>query len=77
MEKKIYSLNLIAYIIYETATKPVLRSENNTVFAIFPETAEIAAAISQFKKDSCTVELHKLINIFKDLKKEIRGVKNA
>ncbi len=77
MDKKIYSLNLIAYIIYKTATKPVLRSENNTVYAIFPENDDIAAAIKQFKMDSCTVELHKFLNIFKDLKKEIRGVKNA
>ncbi len=45
MDKKIYSLNLIAYIIYKTATKPVLRSENNTVYAIFPENDDIAAAI--------------------------------
>ena len=77
MEKRIYSLNLIAYLIYETNTKPILESENDTVYAIFPQTDEIAAAIRQFKSENCTVELHRYLNIFKTLKRDIRGVKNA
>lgn len=75
MEKRIYSLNLIAYITYKTAIEPELKTENNTVYAVFPECKEVGTAIKEFNSNDCTVNLHKFLNQFKELKQKINQMR--
>ena len=76
--KKIYSLNLIAYIKYKTGLEPKLEVErDNTAYAIFPESQEVAKAIKDFKKDECLVNLHQFLNLYKELRIRINKLRSG
>lgn len=71
MEKRVYSLNLIAYIKYRTGIEPSLFVEGSTAYAVFPETAIVGKAINEFKSDDCEVKLHSFLNQYKDLRRQV------
>lgn len=76
MEKRIYSLNLMAYIIMTTGAMPKFEKDQGVIYAVFENTDGIKNAITEFNKDETTVNLHKFLNCFKNLKKsisELRG----
>ena len=79
-EKRIYSLNLIVYVILKTQIEPAFYMEENVVYAVFPECRGVAYAIRDFKKEECEVELHKFLNIYRDIRDKIadmRGKNNG
>lgn len=75
--KKVYSLNLAAYIMLQTNLEPELELDTNDtstlVSMVFPECAAVAAAIRSYKEDS---ELHSFLHKYKELRdiiNEARG----
>jgi hypothetical protein len=78
MDKRIYSLNLMAYIAYQTDYPvKIYESDDNKYYAVFPEDDKVSEAIKLFK-DAYVYEfyLHKFLNIFKDIKKQISEFRN-
>lgn len=76
--KRIYSLNLAAYIQMKTAIEPTLDIDysdgNGLVHCIFPECEGVSAAIREYKKDEA---LHQFLQSYAELRaqiKEARGV---
>lgn len=76
--KRIYSLNLAAYIQMKTAIEPTLDIDysdgNGLVYCIFPECEGVSAAIREYKKDEA---LHQFLQSYSELReqiKEARGV---
>ena len=77
-EKRIYSLNLIAYITYKTNVMPVLRlDEEGKYYGLFPETRGIAWAITEFRRDNCKVYLHSFLQNYKELRLAINQLKEG
>jgi len=75
MEKKIFSLNLMAYIICKTGYKPQLtQNDEGSIFAIFPECDEINNAIKEFKRD---LKLHDYLECFKKIKENIYQIRQV
>lgn len=77
--KKIYSLNLIAFLQYFTGIKGklMLEPDKNQVYALFPDDVEIKLAIKEFKNNGCMVNLHSYLNEFKSLKNEISAIRGG
>lgn len=79
MNKRIYSLNLIAYIFLKTDLEPdIYADENNMFYAVFPECRGVAYAIKTYRQYECYVEIHSYLNCYKVIReriKDIRGVK--
>lgn len=77
-EKRIYSLNLLAYLAYKTNIRPDIHQDNDGKFyGLMPETRGVAWAINAYRKDDCFVELHKFLQEYKNIRdviKEMRGV---
>lgn len=79
MEKRIYSLNLIAYLWNITGQKPVISQDetNGAFYAVFPDSAEISQAITEWKDENCVVNIHSFLETYKKLREDInskRGV---
>ena len=73
--KKLYSLNLIAYILLTTEIQPEFgRNEEGTIYAMFPECQGVKYAIKQFRTNTCAVNLHSFLNCYKTIRKAIREV---
>lgn len=68
-ERRMYSLNLAAYVMMVTDLIPevgVEKDEQGTLcYLVFPECAAVAIAINQYKKNK---ELHKFLNAYSDLR---------
>lgn len=77
-EKRIYSLNLIAYITYKTNIQPDMRlDEDGKYYGLFPETRGIAWAITEFRKDNCKVRIHEFLQKYRDLRMMINELKGG
>ena len=73
-EKRIYSLNCAAYIMYITSIKPQFIEDENSkgiFYCLFEECQEVDDAIKKYRTDDVYVNLHRFLNIFKDFKGEI------
>ena len=76
MEKRIYSLNLIAYVAMRTNLTPTIgRDENGVFYATFPEVRGVAYAIRDWKNNKCNVEIHTFLNEYKDLRERISKIR--
>lgn len=77
-ERRVYSLNLIAYVAMATGIEPDLRIDENTViYAVFPEDSRVAYAIHDWKSADCQVNIHGFLAAYRNLRrsiKEVRGV---
>lgn len=77
MDKRIYSLNLGAYIILKTGLAPELHIDKDNgeglVHMIFPESAAVDKAIAAYKQDS---DLHNFLQAYNELRLAIKGVKD-
>ena len=67
MEKRIYSLNLAAYIIATTNLLPQLvrDEESATYYMLFPPCAGVAGAVREFKKHNPTLPIHDFLHAVK------------
>lgn len=68
-ERRMYSLNLAAYVMMVTELTPTVGVEKNDqgtlCYLVFPECAAVAMAINQYKKHK---ELHKFLNAYAELR---------
>ncbi len=75
MKKRIYSLNLIAYIMMTTEIEPTFeKDEEGVVYATFPLCQGVSFAIRQFRDKKCSVNLHCFLDTYKTIRKGIREV---
>lgn len=73
--KRIYSLNLIAYVTMLTELQPQIGSEGDNLFyAIFPECEAVSLAIKTYKTD---YKLHAFLQAFKDLRDRIAKIRGG
>ena len=74
MEKRIYSLNLAAYIIATTNLLPQLErdEESGTYYMIFTPCAGVASAVREFKKNNRTLPIHDFLRAIKLLRASIK-----
>ena len=74
MEKRIYSLNLAAYIIATTNLLPQLArdEESGTYYMVFPPCAGVASAVREFKKHNPTLPIHDFLRAIKLLRASIK-----
>lgn len=77
--KRIYSLNLLAYIAYRTNLTPLLLldEDGRTYYGVFPECSGVELAIEEFRQKKVRVELHRYLNMFKDIKVSIFNLKRG
>ncbi|WIF94298.1 DUF5659 domain-containing protein [Caminicella sporogenes] len=71
MEKRIYSLNLVAWLKSKGHKQIEIKvdKENNKKYYVFAETDDVARDIEEYRKNR---ELHEFIRQFKEVKKEIK-----
>lgn len=76
-EKRIYSLNLAAFIIASTGLEPEvkLEEETNLYYCKFPENEEVSNCIAAFRQPQVQVDLHSFINTFRELKAKIKALR--
>lgn len=74
MEKRIYSLNLAAYIIATTNLLPQLArdEESATYYMLFPPCAGVAGAVREFKKHNPSLPIHDFLRAIKLLRASIK-----
>lgn len=74
MEKRIYSLNLAAYIIATTNLLPQLArdEESGTYYMIFTPCAGVTSAVREFKKHNPTLPIHDFLRAIKLLRASIK-----
>ena len=74
MEKRIYSLNLAAYIIATTNLLPQLArdEESATYYMLFPPCEGVASAVREFKKHNPTLPIHDFLRAIKLLRASIK-----
>lgn len=77
MEKRVYSLNLAAYIQMHTGIEPHLGAEyddtkGTLVYCVFPEIEAVAAAIRTYKQDEV---LHEYLQSYALLREQIKQVR--
>lgn len=78
MEKRIYSLNLAAYVMMETGIKPVLGIDyndgNGLVHCQYPECEGVKAAIRAYKQDE---HLHDFLQSYSELREQIKEIREG
>lgn len=76
--KRIYSLNLIAYVAYRTNLNPLLLldEDGRTYYGVFPECSGVELAIEEFRQKKVRVELHRYLNMFRVIKVDIYNLKS-
>ena len=76
-EKRIYSLNLAAYIIVTTGLEPNYYADevSGVYYCVFPQCEEVLEAIGSFRQSTVTVNLHQYLNEFKRLKEKIAALR--
>lgn len=78
MTKRIYSLNLAAYIQMETGIEPDLDIDysdangSGLVHCVFPECEAVSSAIANYKKDNV---LHEFLRSYADLRASIKDIR--
>ena len=68
--KKIYSLNLAAFIYMITHLEPHLyEDEMGKISFLYPDTSEITLLINIYRKNQISVNLKEFLNAFRTIKK--------
>lgn len=78
-EKRIYSLNLATYISLSTGLLPEIKRDQDAngflYYCVYPERAEVAKAIADFRKPEVEVDLHRFLNCYRIIKDMIKLMK--
>lgn len=78
-EKKVYSLNLSAYIMFATGEQPEYKTEDGAIYyCVFPTTDAVKQAVIEFKNPDLEIKLHDYLELYKVIKNniyELRGDK--
>lgn len=77
--KRIYSINLGAYVMATTNLIPqlLLDEETNTFYMVFPQCSGVSAAIRQFKFENPKVELHNFLHAIKQIRESMEVKRNV
>lgn len=78
-DKRVYSFNLAAYILFTTGIAPVVKIDekcDTLYYFVFPQCKEVSAAILAYKESGCVVVLHDFLNSYMVIKNMIAEVKN-
>ena len=77
--KRIYSLNLIAYIQFTTGIKPIYKADEITgvYYGVFPVCREVATAINEYRTPELLVNLHGYLNAFQEIKEKLSELKGG
>lgn len=69
-EKRIYSLNLGAYLIATTNLLPTIKEDENThtFYMLFPQCAGIAMAIDEYKNGNPQIRIKDFLRAIKQLR---------
>ena len=70
-DRKVYSLNKLAYLISAGAEVELVLDDNNKCYGIIEE--EITDLLEQYKNN---IELHKFLNAYKEIRNFIKNNKN-
>lgn len=79
MGKRIYSLNLAAYVMMQTGIEPTLEIEyspagNGLVYCQFPKCEGVKAAVRAYKADT---QLHNFLQSYADLREQIKEIREG
>lgn len=68
--KKMFSLNLAAYVLYSTDIIPEIKRDEttNTCYCIFPECEGVQIAIRQYRDNKATVQLKEFLEALKEIR---------
>lgn len=76
MNKRMYSLNLAAYVQMRTGIEPDLEIDysdgNGLVHMTFPECEAVSAAIAEYRNDAA---LHQFLQSYADLREQIKAAR--
>lgn len=77
--KRIYSINLGAYVMATTNLIPelLLDEESQTYYMVFPQCAGVATAIRQFKCDNPQIEIHNFLHAIKQIRESMGARRNG
>lgn len=78
-EKRMYSINLGAYVMATTNLIPVLKKDEttNSYYMVFPRCAGIDSAIRQFKTQNPQIAIHDFLRAIKQIRESMEVCKNA
>lgn len=76
--KKIFSLNLITYLM-SRGFEPKIYKENNEdlFYAVFEDSPAVKSAIGDWKQEDLQVEIHKYLNCYKSLRETIKQMREG
>ena len=75
---EIYSVNkaVAVYMLTDIFPQFELRKETNLISFIFPKCNEVRAALVEFNNPECTVPIHKFIELYTDVRTQMKYFKN-
>lgn len=75
-KKRMYSLNLAAYVITATDLEPQVEVDEttHTAYFIYPECAAVAIAVNKYKAGYPYIDLHKFLAAIKRLRTKMTEV---
>ena len=72
----IFSLNLVAFIIYETGIRPEWGQNDRGIFyGIFPDNNAVNYAIQHWKSPEVLLEAHRFLNCYKEVREAIKKIR--
>jgi hypothetical protein len=78
-ERKIYSINLAAYLIATTDLLPKIEydSASRTYYFVFPQTQGVSWSIDKYKNGNPTIRLHSFLKAIKQVRESINVAKGT
>lgn len=79
IEKRIYSLNLSAYLFSSTGIFPSVRKEEDTevFYCVFPEEEKVSQAIRNYRDTECQVNIHSFLSAYRTLREVIKDIRGS
>ena len=78
IEKRIYGLNLAAFLFYATGIMPVIRYDENKVFyCVFPEEEQVGKAITAYRRSDCMANIHQYLNAYRTIRDTIKEIREG
>ena len=72
-EKKVFSINLAAYLISSTDLLPriIMDADSKQFYFVFPQTRGVEWAIDKYKNGNPTIRLHSFLKCIKQVRESI------
>ena len=78
-DKRMYSINLAAYVMATTNLIPAIRldDETNTCYMVFPQCSGVDSAVKQFKGQNPQIAIHDFLRAIKQIRESMGVCKNG